>query len=1148
MKFLSQVMQGSADFSKVSLAAKNKRSCAVTGLTAVHKANMIYALCCEQNSRAFCIACDEREAVTLCDDLNTMGLSAMVYPYRDFTLRDMAAHSREYEHQRVSVLLRLLKGECDCVIACADAAAQYTIPPMCLDAATLTLQAGETVTMEKCISVLTLLGYERYDQIEGVGQYSVRGGILDFYSPDAHAPVRAEFWGDEIDTLFYFDPETQRRTEPAREITLSPSTEVFISDRGELADKIEKKASLLRAERSLKAKEVLMNEADHIRKGIHLSNLDKFISLIYGETATLFDYIDDDFICFVSEEIACKDRMANAEFRYKEDMVDYFAQGVLCRGFDKYSLDWKECTEILTHKTVVYLDNFASGSHDIPLSQLVNMNAKQLPVLSGTIKDLCEELRSIDIKRSTTVVLAGTDKGARNIAESLSERGLPASYAKHSDPIDKGRVYVMEGSLSAGFEYPSERFFLFAQGRYQATAEKKRKLPKNGQEIYSLSDLSVGDYVVHTAHGIGIFQGITKIDTHGIVKDYIKIGYAKSDVLYVPVTQLDLVAKYIGPKENSAVKLNRLGGTEWQKSKARVKTAVKDMAKELIALYSARMTAPGHAFPEDGEWQRDFEQGFAYEETPDQLRCAAEIKGDMERSAPMDRLLCGDVGFGKTEVALRAAFKCVSDSKQCALLCPTTILAWQHYQTVLRRFEDYPVRVELLSRFRKPKEQENILKRLKRGEIDMIIGTHRLVQKDVQFRDLGLVIIDEEQRFGVAHKERFKEICKDVDVLTLSATPIPRTLNMALSGIRDLSVLEEAPQNRYPVQTYVLEHSTPIINEAIKKELRRGGQVFYLHNNVETIEAKAARIQHDIPEAKVGVGHGKMTEQQLSGVWRDMLEQNINVLVCTTIIETGVDVPNANTLIIENADRFGLSQLHQIRGRVGRSTRRAWAYLTFTPGKVLSDISQKRLTAIREFTEFGSGMKIAMRDLELRGAGSVLGGSQHGHMEDVGYDMYLKLLDSAVKEEKGEIGADREEKDCLVDIAVVAHIPESYIESLSLRLDVYKLIADIRNQEQASDVVDEIIDRFGDIPASVMGLIDVALVRNLAAAVGVYEIKQNDTSLLLYMNDVKNPDLIALVAKAKGDALLSAGSKPYIALRMKQKAQPLEVLREFFGI
>ncbi|MBQ9742611.1 MAG: transcription-repair coupling factor [Ruminococcus sp.] len=1147
MKFLSQISEQSPDYRRVQASVKKGACVAVSGLTAVHKANMIYSLCQSKKSRAFCIASDEQEAALLCDDLCSMGLRAMVYPYRDFNFRDLTGRSREYEHQRMSVLLRMLTGECDCCIACGDAAAQYTIPPLCLDSATLFLRVGESVSLDRCVSALTLLGYERYDQIDGVGQYSVRGGILDFYAPDAENPIRVEFWGDDIDSINYFDLPTQRRTKALEEITLTPSSEVFISDREELSEKIRKKASLLRGEKSQKAKETLFDEAERISRGLHLSCLDKYINLIYGESATLFDYLDDDYICFLSEENALRERMSNVEFRYKEDLVDYFAEGILCRGFEKYSLDYREITDIFRDRGVVYLDNFVHGSKELPLSEAVSMTAKQLPPFTGTISELCEELRTIELRNSTVVFLAGTEKGARNIAQSLSSRGFPARYAQTDELLEAGRVYLMEGALSSGFEYPHERFFLYTQGRRVVQNERKRKLPKNGQEIYSLSDLSVGDYVVHTAHGIGIFQGVNKIDAHGVVKDYIKISYAKGDVLYVPVTQLDLVAKYIGPKEDSKVKLNRLGGTEWQKAKSRVRSAVKDMAKELIALYSQRMNAPGYAFSRDGEWQRDFETGFEYEETPDQLRCASEIKGDMERTAPMDRLLCGDVGFGKTEVALRAAFKCIGDSKQCALLCPTTILAWQHYQTVLRRFDGYPVRVELLSRFRKPKEQQEIIKKLKRGEIDMIIGTHRLVQKDVEFRDLGLAIIDEEQRFGVAHKERFKELYKNVDVLTLSATPIPRTLNMALSGIRDLSVLEEAPQNRYPVQTYVLEHDSGIINEAIRKELRRGGQVFYLHNNVETINAKAARIQQAIPEANVGVGHGKMSETELSAVWRDMLEQKINVLVCTTIIETGVDIANANTLIIENADRFGLSQLHQLRGRVGRSNRRAWAYLTFTPGKALSDISSKRLTAIREFTEFGSGMKIAMRDLELRGAGSVLGAHQHGHMEDVGYDMYLKLLDSAVKEERGESTAERDDKDCLIDVAIVAHIPDSYIESLSLRLDVYKLIADIRTPEQASDVVDELIDRFGDVPKSVMGLIDVALIRNSAAQMGIYEIKQNDTTLLMYVKDIKNPALISLITKAKGNAFLSAGSKPYIALRLHSKQDALPAMKEVFA-
>ena len=618
-------------------------------------------------------------------------------------------------------------------------------------------------------------------------------------------------------------------------------------------------------------------------------------------------------------------------------------------------------------------------------------------------------------------------------------------------------------------------------------------------------------------------------------------------MLYVPVTQLDMVAKYIGAQENGRVKVSRLGSQDWQKAKAKVKTSVKDIAKELIALYSARMKAKGYAFSRDNEWQRDFEASFEYEETPDQLACAAQIKRDMERTAPMDRLLCGDVGFGKTEVALRAAFKCVADSKQCALLCPTTILAWQHYQTVTKRFEGYPIRVELLSRFRTPKQQKEILERLKRGEVDMIVGTHRLVQNDVEFRDLGLAIIDEEQRFGVRQKERFKELCKNVDVLTLSATPIPRTLNMAMSGLRDMSVIEEAPQNRQPVQTYVLEHDPAVINEAVRRELRRGGQVFYLHNNVETIHSCANRVLEAVPEARIAVGHGKMKEQELSEVWRQMLDREVDVLVCTTIIETGVDLPNANTLIIENADRMGLSQLHQLRGRVGRSARRAYAYFTFRPQKVLTDIQQKRLAAIREYTEFGSGFKIAMRDLELRGAGNIMGAQQHGHMESVGYDMYLKLLGEAVSEEKGEAkpGGD---VDCLIDLNVDAHIPESYVESLTLRLDVYRRIADIRSADDADDVRDELRDRFGEIPEAVLGLIDIAQIRNKAHEIGVYEIRQTDSSVNLFVKELKSPAVADLLIAVGGRATLNAGAKPSVSVKCPPGKGSVDMLKAIFKL
>ena len=743
------------------------------------------------------------------------------------------------------------------------------------------------------------------------------------------------------------------------------------------------------------------------------------------------------------------------------------------------------------------------------------------------------------------VVLAGNEKSGRTVADDLRAKGLPAAYLENPETIQRGTVVVTSGALSAGLEYPGAFFGLITHGRMTQGTVKKKKRPKNSQEIYSLSDLVPGDYIVHVTYGIGVFEGIHKIDMHGIVKDYIKVRYAKGDTLYVPVTQLDLVSKYIGPREDSSVKLNKLGGTEWQKAKTRVRRAVRDMAKELIELYAKRMQVKGHAFPEDTEWQHDFEAHFEFEETEDQLRCIDEIKSDMEREAPMDRLLCGDVGFGKTEVALRAAFKCISDSKQCAILVPTTILAWQHFQTILRRMEGFPVKVEILSRFRTPKQQEEILRRLRRGEIDIVVGTHRLVSKDVEFHDLGLVIIDEEQRFGVAQKERLKTVCASVDQLTLSATPIPRTLNMALSGIRDMSVIEEAPHDRHPVQTYVLEHDDGVIHEAIRREIRRGGQVYYLHNDVATIERLAAKIQAAVPEARVGFGHGKMNEQELSEIWRKMIDHEIDVLVCTTIIETGVDVPNANTLIIDNADRLGLSQLHQIRGRVGRSSRRAYAYLTFTRNKVLTEIAQKRLSAIREFTEFGSGFKIAMRDLEIRGAGNILGGEQHGHMEAVGYDLYLKLLGEAIKREKGEEVSDLDDT-CLVDMQIQAHIPESYIGDLNQRLEIYRHIAGIRSKEDALDVTDELIDRFGEPPESVNGLIQIALLRSQASALGVTEVKQQGEALLFYQNKIDMKRVSVLVSAMKKRVMVNAGARPYISVRIE--GTPLETLSETLNL
>ena len=1148
MNFLPEVFGRSAAFRNLLRNTKTGKSLCVSGLFPVAKANVINALCRAKKKTALCIASDEREAQTLCNDLCCMGLSALVYPVRDYNFLDeIASRSHEYEHQRLKVLYKLLDGSCDVAVACVDAACQLTVPRDVLRSASLTLEEGAEIPIEKAVRALTLLGYERFDAVDGSGQFSLRGGILDFFMPDSENPVRAEFWGDEICDLSYFDPETQRRFEKAGRIHLTPSAEIIIGDRQALADKIIAQAKTLRGKSSAKARERLQNEAELLRGGASVANADKFISQIYGKPECLLDYIPRDSLLFISEFSNVRERGKAMDFQNTEQLKQALEDGVLARGFDRFSLTWNECTAFFEAHGATLLESFVHGSIPLKLSDAVSFSAKQLSQWNGSYKQLSEDLRGLFVPGSCGVILAGTDKAAANLAGSLQNDGFPAEYTKSLPRCESGRIYVMGGALSAGFELPAEKFFLISYGQAAYRPEKKRKRKKEGQEIYSLSELSAGDYVVHSVHGIGVFSGIRKLETHGVTKDYIKIDYAKGDVLYVPVTQLDMVAKYIGAQENSHVRLSRLGSGDWQKAKAKVKTSVKDIAKELIALYSARMKAKGYAFSRDNEWQRDFEAKFEYEETPDQLTCVSEIKRDMERTAPMDRLLCGDVGFGKTEVALRAAFKCVSDSKQCALLCPTTILAWQHYQTVTKRFEGYPIRVELLSRFRTAKQQKETIEKLRRGEVDMVVGTHRLVQKDVVFRDLGLAIIDEEQRFGVQQKERFKELVKNVDVLTLSATPIPRTLNMAMSGLRDMSVLEEAPMNRQPVQTYVLEHDDAVINEAIRRELRRGGQVFYLHNDVESISGVANRIHEAVPEARIAIGHGKMKEQELSEVWRQMLGQEVDVLVCTTIIETGVDLPNANTLIIDNADRMGLSQLHQLRGRVGRSARRAYAYFTFRRNKVLSEIQQKRLSAIREFTEFGSGFKIAMRDLELRGAGNIMGAQQHGHMESVGYDMYLKLLGEAVSEEKGE-QPKSDDLDCLIDLSVDAHIPEEYVESLTLRLDVYRRIADIRSLEDSEDVKDELWDRFGRIPPAVNGLIDIALIRNKAHAMGIYEIRQSENTVLLYVKELRSPAVADLLIALNGKATLNAGQKPHLAVRIPDGADPIASLKKILRI
>ena len=1153
LQFFARILDSLEEYRALRTAVQTRRlPIAAAGLPDIHKAHLIYSLCTQENRRALILAGDEQEATRLCSDLDALfGGGVYFYPSRDFTLRPVEGVSREYEHERLRILGRMLSGDYHAVVACADAAMQLTIPRSRYRTSSLELRSGAQLPPEKAVQALLGAGYRRCAQVDGSGQFALRGGILDFFPPDSENPVRVEFWGDEPDSIGYFDVETQRRIEKAESVRITPAVEVLFDSTDALDAAIGGVLAGARGKLSAKAARSFEEDRELLRAGALPASVDRYLPVCYDPPGTLFEYAADAQL-FVSEASRVGERAKHTLWQHGEDVSALLADGVLCKGLAPFYLDWPQVTAAFERAGAVYLDAFVRSSYDTPVRDIVHFNVRQLAVWSGGLSLLSEDLEPHLHAGGSAVVAAGTLRNCEALVHDLTAEGMTASLLTPAE--DDGRmpspgcVLVIPGRFTAGFEYPQLKFMLLTYGGGAGAPPRMHaaRKYKPGERIRSLAELTPGDYVVHSAHGIGIYEGIHKLEVQGVVKDYIKIRYAGRDTLYVPVTQLDLVSKYIGVREDGAVRLNKMGGTEWQKAKSRVRSAVRDMAKELIALYSARQQVRGVAFPDDDDMQRGFEERFEYEETEDQLRCAAEIKSDMEKPYPMDRLLCGDVGFGKTEVALRAAFKCVEGGYQCALLVPTTILAWQHYQTISKRMESFPIRVELLSRFRTPKEQEAILHRLARGEIDIIVGTHRLVQKDVRFHKLGLVIVDEEQRFGVAQKEKLKELFRQVDVLTLSATPIPRTLNMALSGIRDMSALEEAPQDRHPVQTYVLEHDWGLIGDALRRELRRGGQVYYLHNRVETIENTAGKIAALVPEARIGIAHGKMEEDELSRVWERLLSHEIDILVCTTIIETGVDVPNCNTLIIEDADRMGLSQLHQIRGRVGRSSRRAFAYFTFRRGKALSDIATKRLAAIREFTEFGAGFQIALRDLEIRGAGNILGAQQHGHMEAVGYDMYLKLLNDAVLEEKGERPS--EARECMVDVQVTAHIPEEYIGNSNQRLEIYRRIADIHSPEDASDVIDEMIDRFGDLPPAVKSLVDVALVRNTAAQLGIGEIAQRDNVILLYPEHIDFQAVSALVSKLRGRVMVNAGQKPYVSVKLAPAQSPLDAIRETLDI
>ena len=1110
----------------------------LVGLSLGARAHVLSALYETTGLSIIMLTADEPGAVRLSEDINAlMGRElALYYPAKEWNLREVEGLSHEYEQQRIRALDRLT-GEGCIVVASVEGALQCTLPPKRLAEARMRIDSNFAGGPEGLIQALYAAGYTRADQVEGPCQYARRGGIVDFFTPSAEDPFRVEFWGDSIDTLSCFKTDSQRRTGTVDSAHILPGRELLYEP-----DALHEllKAHLATLAPANPARAQIERDMARLQEGRSLPGGDRYFPLVYPGGETLLSYATGDTVLAVGDYASCRETMRSLSLQRQEDIKIHYEQGLCTPGCDRYDAPFEDLAPALGGRGLL-IDAFARAMPDVALGGLFNLQVIQPSAWGGEFSLLTEQLDDYRQRGYCVTVLAATERAAQALQSDLSAAGYPAALRDDLSELVPGTVYVSSRRLSTGLEYPSLKFAVISHQKAAAPAPRRARR-RAEDAIRSISDLVVGDYVVHVAHGIGIYAGLEKQVVENITKDYIKIRYAGSDTLFVPVTSLDLVSRYVGKTEDGRVRLNKLSSPEWNKTRARVRAAVADMAKELIEIYTKRATAQGHAFAEDCDWQRDFESRFAYEETDDQLRCTAEIKADMERPQPMDRLLCGDVGFGKTEVALRAMFKCVMDNRQCALLVPTTLLAYQHYQTCLERMQGFPIRVELLSRFVPKKQQAAIKKDIKRGLVDVVIGTHRLLQKDVDFKSLGLVVIDEEQRFGVAHKERFKQLRSEVDILTLSATPIPRTLCMAMAGIRDISIIEEAPQNRHPVQTYVLEHDWTVLAEAIKRELRRGGQVFFLHNRIDNIELHAARIAELVPEARIRTAHGRMDEGKMAEIWQGLLNQEIDVLVCTTIIEAGVDVQNCNTLIVEEADRFGLSQLYQIRGRVGRGNRRAFAYLTFRRDRIISEIAQKRLEAIREFTSFGSGMQIAMRDLEIRGAGNILGAQQHGHMDAVGYEMYLRLLSEAVAEARGEPLP--ESNECLIDVQITAHIPEDYIESQAQRLDIYKKIAVIRDEDDASDMIDELIDRFGDPPEAVMGLIEIAELRGLAGRVGIREISQRQHQLLLYPTRLDPAQTARIVGALGGRVLVNAGPKPYFAVRFAAGTPLIEAMRE----
>lgn len=1129
------------------------------GLSESGKSYLINGIFENRENSIVIVTHSDIEAKNLYEDLSLYSTEVYYFPVREVVFYNIDAISGDLRWARLKVIKEILQSkDKKIIITSIDALTSLYTPREYYFNYSMNISQGSELDLKGLSKKLTECGYERVEAVEGKGEFSYRGGILDVFPPTSVYPYRIELFGDEVDSIRTFNTESQRSIEKIKSFEIFPAKEIIINSevQEKASEKIKEElnnildnASKNDNERIEKLTNIVRKNLEALKESYTFETVDSYLPYFYDKPESLFDYLEG-YLFIVDDIKRCNGKIDSIYYEFNENYTAFLQRGDILPSQNKLLLDKEDFSIKLNRENVITINAFLENTDLISTYEDIGFNQVTLSHYHGQLDLLIDDIKDKKNKGYRTVILSGTRVRGERLVETLRDRDVESVYRDIIEEIKPGEVVITFGNLLKGFEYPDLNLCVISDK--EVFGEAKRKLTKKVAQrkgvskIRSFAELKAGDYVVHANHGIGVFKGIKQIEVAGSTRDYLDIVYDKGDKLYVPVDQLDLVQKYIG-SEGKTPKVNKLGGAEWQKAKAKVRKSINEIAEDLVKLYAARSTLSGYKYAKDTEWQRQFEDEFPYEETPDQLTSLEEIKHDMESDKPMDRLLCGDVGYGKTEVAIRAAFKAVMDGKQVAFLVPTTILAEQHYKNFIKRFSDFPVKIDMISRFRTAKQQKATLQALKEGNVDILIGTHRLVSKDIVFKDLGLLIIDEEQRFGVAQKEKIKGLKKNIDVLTLSATPIPRTLHMSLTGVRDISVIETPPEERYPIQTYVVEQNDQLIRDAILREIGRDGQVYFVYNRVGTIQDMENYIKDLVPECKVGIIHGQMTEKELEKEMIAFMNKEYNVLVCTTIIETGIDIPNVNTMIVHDSDKMGLSQLYQLRGRVGRSNRIAYAYFIYTKDKVLTEVAEKRLKALKDFTELGSGFKIAMRDLEIRGAGNMMGSSQHGHMATIGYDLYCRMLEDTVKLIKGEI--DKEPVETTVDIKVDAYVPSRYIEDEIQKIEVYKKIAAISNIEDYEYIKEELEDRYSNIPEAVYNLMDIAYIKSLAKSLSIEEIKEMPKEIRFkFSSDFKAYNNIykILLKQFKENVVLYFGEVPSFAIKLNtiKKEEALNFYKE----